>query len=99
MLTDCAEDDITRVPSPDHRWEAVSYRANCGATTSYVRLVAIMRPGRWPGRSGDIYASDDADVLLRWTAPDALTVRHPQAVRVYRTKPVMHGISINHQEY
>jgi hypothetical protein len=100
LIRPCDADYITRVVSPDRKWEAVSYRAACGgATMPFATHIAILRPGKAPRGRGQIYSADDSNIRLRWTSPNSLIVQRPREIHVFWTKPVMHGISINYQEY
>src|SRR5258705_13961034 len=48
MLASCAsQDEVSRVPSPDGRVEAVLIETNGGATTSFGYRILVETKGRW----------------------------------------------------
>lgn len=64
----CANDKVVEVLSPNGQRKAVSFRRNCGATTSYSTQVSIL-PAKTtlPNESGNIFVVDDEPMMtLRW---------------------------------
>jgi hypothetical protein len=91
----CQVDQVQRTPSPDGRWEAVSYRAACGgATMPFATHIALLRPGAAPKGGGMIFSARATPVKIRWTAPQVLSVEYPSATEIFWSKSRAYGVAI-----
>ena len=96
MLASCAsQDEVSRVPSPDGRVEAVLIETNGGATTSFGYRILVETKGRWfsgeevawlygAGRNEHAYG-----VNLKWHSDAELFIEYLDAREAKLMKPKM----------
>src|SRR5262245_47077790 len=70
-----AIDELQRIPSPDHRFEAVLVRSNCGATCQLEYDVYIVPPGA-KGQEPDqvFHVTSAEDLKLAWLDSNTLDI-------------------------
>ena len=64
----CANDNLAETVSPNGQLKAVTFRRDCGATTTYSTHVSILPVSRkLPNEAGNVFAqSREPMVIVRW---------------------------------
>ena len=80
----CGNDNLRPVVSPNGVLQAVLFRRNCGATTSYSTQVSILRNDeKLPHEMGNIYrANREPAVDVRWIDNTHLVIDEPDGTEV-----------------
>jgi len=103
----CGVSLVSRVPSPDGRWEAVLFERDCGATTDFATHVSLLSAGaKLPNKPGNVFTADSdhgqaplvagnvINVSIKWAGRDSLEVRYDRRARVFSQEPKVQGVSI-----
>ncbi|MFN0079155.1 MAG: DUF5412 family protein [Prosthecobacter sp.] len=64
----CANDNLVETVSPNGQFKAVTFRRNCGASTSYSTGVSILSARRkLPNEAGNVFtANHEPSITVRW---------------------------------
>lgn len=95
----CENERLIASVSPDGKYEAISFRRNCGATTSYSAQVSVIRAGKeLPNESGNVLVIRDKDWIpeLGWDGPGKLVVIYPYYVDASSVDEAPHEISVEY---
>lgn len=93
-------EEISRVPSPDARVDAVLVRtAGGGATVGYGYNIFIVPRGQSPGRGEERLVADHLkNLTLLWQGPRQLEIRYDEA-RIFRFSNFWHSKDIDDFNY
>jgi hypothetical protein len=88
----CGNEVLSWVVAPDGKTEAVVFRRDCGATTSYSEQVSVVpRGSSFPTGGGNIFVSDDESrtpggvaVKVEWLSPTDLEITYDGRARIYK---------------
>jgi hypothetical protein len=79
LSSDCGNRILKEVPSPDGAYVATLFERNCGATTSYYRVVSLRSAGSKfePEIKDDwiVQVEQQPDILLKWGDARHLSIR------------------------
>ena len=94
----CGNDELSRTTSPDGKMDAVSFRRNCGATTSFSLHISIIPSGRRikNEKKGNIYISDYCDTQFYWISDSELVIEKMKIGEVYKSENRFRKISIDY---
>jgi hypothetical protein len=107
----CSEKTLKEVSSPDGKKVARVFDQDCGATTDYATVVAlVVRRRLLPDSSETVFvgaaiadgprgASGGPEVRVRWSGPRDLIVSHNSATGVIRTKPRAFDVTVTHEKF
>jgi hypothetical protein len=75
-LFECDNDKVVETFSPNGQFKAVTFRRNCGATTSYSTHVSILpASSKLPNEAGNVFiAKHEPAITLRWIDDRHLSV-------------------------
>ena len=102
----CGSTEITRLPAPDGRHDAVLFEHNCGATTDFATHVSVLPAGAPLGDApGNAFAAEAGEVGDRapwggppvevtWDADGALVIRYDPGADVFQSSATVGGIEI-----
>jgi hypothetical protein len=96
--SDCANQPLSRTPSPDGKLEAVVFQRNCGATTDFSTQVSVV-PARQavPNDAGNVWSGDSdhgqapsapgggPEIHVTWRDSRHLRLAYDPRVRVFRS--------------
>lgn len=100
----CGSTEITRLPAPDGRHDAVLFEHNCGATTDFATHVSILPAGAPPGDApGNDFAAGPGDgvradwggppVDVRWATDGALVITYGASAEVFTAVDMVDGVA------
>ena len=106
----CANEVITRIASPDARYDVVTFQRACGATTGFSTHVSVLRSGdSVPADSGGNVLVADTDhgkapvgpsggprVEVRWSGRDTLEIRLDHRARILHSVDSIASIRATH---
>lgn len=72
----CANDNLAETVSPNGQLKAVTFRRDCGATTTYSTHVSILPVSRkLPNEAGNVFAqSREPMIIVRWLDDHHLSI-------------------------
>jgi len=75
-LGDCGNDNLVETVCPNGQLKAVTFRRDCGATTSYSTHVSILLASRkLPNEPGNVFTADhEPSITLHWIDDHHLSV-------------------------
>ena len=93
-------EEVSRLPSPDARVDAILVRAaGGGATVGYTYHVFIVPKGRNAAKGGEQFTADHPkDLRLRWRASRKLEIVFDEA-RIFQFKNFWHSREIDNFNY
>ena len=92
----CENEQLSASTSPNEEYEAVTFRRNCGATTSYsVQVSVIPSGGELPNESGNVVVFREYLVPgIRWSTPRELEVSYPSHADAGRVDKMTNDVSV-----
>lgn len=104
----CKNTVIRETPSPDGQLKAVLFHRTCGGPTGAASQISILAANETETGKGNAFIADTAaggetapwggpDVLITWTASNALTLSYDFRSRVIGGEPVVRGVTITHK--
>ncbi|MFT4039925.1 MAG: hypothetical protein QM692_17230 [Thermomicrobiales bacterium] len=106
----CGSTEITRLPAPNGRHDAVLFEHNCGATTDFATHVSVI-PTSAPlsDAPGNAFAAGPGDgpradwggppVTLRWAADGALVIGYGAGAEVFTAVERVDGVAVRLNGY
>ena len=107
----CADDIVQQVAAPGGSHTAVVVVRDCGATTDYASLVAIIRPGgKIPRKRGIVFSADSGHgtalsqpngalfIDVSWRDATHLHIAYDSRVRVFRHDTRFEDIQIDYTQ-
>jgi len=71
----CSNTIVSRVQSPDGKYEATAFIRDCGATTDFSPQVYIGLKGEKIGETGNIFIGNHSDkIRIQWSSPIQLEI-------------------------
>jgi hypothetical protein len=98
MRDPCANAQISEDPSPDRRLKAVTFRRDCGATTTYsVRVSIVPASKSLPNEAGNVFvASGEPLVVVRWLADRHLSISGGGASGAHKAETSFRDVRITY---
>jgi hypothetical protein len=107
----CADQIVEQIEAPDGSRTAVLVVRDCGATTDYASLVAIIRPDtKVPRNRGIVFSADSGHdtaiaqpnnalyIDVSWRDATHLHIAYDSRVRVFKHDTRFEGIQIDYTE-
>ena len=106
----CANEVITRIASPDTRYDAVTFQRDCGATTGFSTHVSVLRSGDSPpaDSGGNVLVADTDHgkaqvgpsggprVEVRWSGRDTLEIYCDRRARIFHLVDSIASVRVTH---
>ncbi len=105
----CANEIVSRLPSPDSNWDAVIFQRDCGATTGFSTQISVLPSGAQPIDSGNAFRADDDHGAARtgawggpwaeakWLSSNKLLVRYAAKSRLFAQNQNVSDVAISYQ--
>lgn len=84
-INPCGEEEVSRILSMDSKVDAVVLKKSCGATTSSLMQVFIVKTGEKIEGEPVFKADKIIDLEVSWSAPKKLTIEYKEA-RIFNFK-------------
>ena len=98
MDSDCSNDVIEEVSSPDGKMKIVLFSRNCGATTGFNTQAMILNQNeKMPDDGGNAFIIDNGAAKVAWKKEGGILVIFDRDVRIFKQEPSARGISIEYQ--
>ena len=96
--TECTNEPITEVVSPDGSRKIILFSRDCGATTSFnVQGSILNRDEPLPDEGGSAFIIDQGSARVSWTGNSTLRVTFEKGVRVFKKEASDRGVSLEYQ--
>ncbi|HYG98651.1 MAG TPA: hypothetical protein VD837_05925 [Terriglobales bacterium] len=100
----CTNDVLSETASPDHRYKAVVFIRDCGATMDYSAQVSIIKYDEKLRNAdlGNSFVSDSdhgavmPSANVQWQSPKSLIINYPGRARTFFTKTKFEDISVKY---
>ena len=102
----CGSTEITRLPAPDGRHDAVLFEHNCGATTDFATHASVLPAGAPLGDApGNAFAAEAGETDARaawgglpidiaWEPDGVLVIRYDPGANVYQSSATVDGTEV-----
>lgn len=91
----CENQIQQQLPSPDHRFQAILFSRECGATTRQNSQISILsEKTKLPDDGANVFISDRQDLTLYWSGENTLHIVRDPAVRAYKSEPRVGGVAV-----
>lgn len=105
----CANDIVSRVPSPNGKLDAVLFQRDCGATTGFSTQVSVVEAETSANVSGNAFVANDDGGRARtgnwggpwaetkWLAADHLFIRYASGAKVYQEREKIGEVKLSYE--
>jgi hypothetical protein len=109
-LMGCENDNLTELPSLGGGMKAMSFRRNCGATTSYSYQVHLASKSCWlaPCGIGNTFIAIESREAtspsakprldLKWDGPNTLVILYPRQLQVLTAVRKVGGVNVRFEQ-
>jgi hypothetical protein len=96
--TECANEPITEVTSPDGTKKIVLFSRNCGPTTGFNTQGTILDRGDvLPNESGSAFIIDSGSANASWAGNSKIVVTLEGSARAFKKETFDRGVTIEYQ--
>jgi len=96
--TECSNEPITEVTSPDGTKKIVLFSRNCGATTGFNTQGTILNCGdALPNESGTTFIIDGGSAKVSWAGDSKIVVTLEGSARAFKKETSDRGVAIEYQ--
>lgn len=96
--TECANETITEVVSPNGTKKIVLFSRNCGATTGFNTQGTILNRGdSLPNESGSAFIIDSGSAKVSWADDSKIVVTLEGSARAFKKETFDRGVAIEYQ--
>jgi hypothetical protein len=96
--SECSNEPISEVTSPDGTKKIVLFSRNCGTTTGFNTQGTILDRGdALPNESGSAFIIDSGSAKVSWAGDSKIVVTLEEAARAFKKETSDRGVAIEYQ--
>jgi hypothetical protein len=98
LVPACAIFEHQRLPSPDARFDLVTFSRDCGGTPANIQAALVPPNEQVPFDAASFFsAAAEADLRPEWIAADAIELTAPSGAEILRQDPSVAGVRVTYR--